>query len=128
MVASGDVDATVDFSRIGPEALRVSPDRREVVITLPAARLGSARLDLARTRVVEHDRGIIDRTGDMLGEDSANQDREILILAQRKLDDAARADRNLLPTAERNTAQMLRSLATGLGYDRVTVRFEKPQL
>ena len=52
----------------------------------------------------------------------------MLILAQRKLDAAARADRNLLPTAERNTAQMLRSLATGLGYDRVTVRFEKPQL
>ena len=128
MVASGDVDATVDFSRIGPEALRVSADRREVVITLPAARLSPARLDLARTRVVEHDRGIIDRTGDLLGEDSANQDREILILAQRKLDAAARADRNLLPTAERNTAQMLRQLATGLGYQKVTVRFAKPAL
>jgi hypothetical protein len=128
MVAAGDVDATVDFRRIGPEALRVSPNRREVVITLPAAQLSPARLDLARTRVVEHDRGIIDRTGDMLGENSANQDREMLILAQRKLDAAARADRDLLPTAERNTAQMLRSLATGLGYERVTVRFEKPQL
>jgi hypothetical protein len=46
-----------------------------------------------------------------------------LLVAQRKLDAAARADRNLLPTAERNTAQMLRQLALGLGYQKVTVRF-----
>lgn len=128
MVATGDVDATVDFRRLGPEALRVSEDRREVVITLPAARRGPARLDLARTRVVEHDRGLVDRTGDLLGDDGANDDRELLLAAQRKLDAAASADRELLPTAERNTAQMLRSLATGLGYERVTVRFQRPQL
>jgi hypothetical protein len=128
MIASGDVDATVDFQRIGPESLRVSPDRREVVITLPAARLSPARLDLERTRVVEHDRGLLDRTGELLGDSGANDDRELLLAAQRKLDAAARADRDLLPTAERNTAQMLRSLALGLGYERVTVRFEKPQL
>jgi hypothetical protein len=128
MVASGDVDATVDFGRIGPEALRVSPDRREVVITLPAAQLSPARLDLDRTRVVEHDRGLLDRTGDMLGDDRANDDREFLVLAQRKLDAAAGADRELLAAAERNTTQMLRNLASGLGYKRVTVRFEKPRL
>ena len=128
MVATGDVDATVDFRRIGPQALRVSPDRREVVITLPAAQLGPARLDLDRTRIVEHDRGLLDRTGDLLGGDRANDNRELLVLAQRKLDAAARADRSLLPAAERNTAQMLRSLAEGLGYERVTVRFETPRL
>jgi hypothetical protein len=128
MVATGDVDATVDFRRIGPQSLRVSEDRRSVVITLPAAQLREARLDLARTRVVEHDRGVLDRTGDLLGDDRANDNRELLLAAQRKLDAAARADRNLLPTAERNTAQMLRSLAGGLGYERVTVRFAKPQL
>ena len=128
MVASGDVDATIDFSKLGPEAVRASWERREVVITLPSARVGRARLDLGRTRVVEHDRGVLDRAGDALGGDSGNDQRELLLVAQRKLDGAARADRNLLPTAERNTAQMLRQLATGLGYQRVTVRFAKPQL
>jgi hypothetical protein len=128
LVASGDVDATVDFRRLGSEAVRASWQRREVVITLPAARVGRARLDLGRTRVVEHDRGVLDRAGDMLGDDSGNDQRELLLVAQRKLDAAARADRNLLPTAERNTAQMLRSLAMGLGYQRVTVRFAKPRL
>ena len=57
---------------------------------------------------MEHDRGVLDRAGDALGDDSANDQRELLLVAQRKLDAAARADRDLLPTAERNTAQMLR--------------------
>jgi hypothetical protein len=128
MVASGDVDATVDFRQVGAQSVQASWERRQVVITLPPAKVGRARLDLARTRVVEHDRGVIDRAGDALGDDSGNDQRELLLIAQRKLDAAARADKNLLPTAERNTAQMLRSLAIGLGYQKVTVRFAKPQL
>jgi len=128
VVAAGDVDATVDFRRLGPGAVRASWERREVVITLPAARVGRARLDLDRTRVVEHDRGVLDRAGDVLGDGSGDEQREVLAVAQRKLDAAARADRNLLPAAERNTADMLRRLAVGLGYQRVTVRFAKPQL
>src|SRR6478752_2636413 len=127
MVASGDVDATVDFRELGPQAIRASWERREVVITLPAAQVGRPRLDLDRTRVVEHDRGVMDRVGDAIGSDSGNDQRELLVLAQRKLDTAARADRNLLRTAEKNTAQMLRNLALGLGYKHVTVRFAKPQ-
>jgi len=128
MVAAGDVDATVDFRAIGPNALRVSPDRREVVITLPAARLSRARLDLDRTRVVDHDRGVLDRVGEMVGDGGADDQRQLLAQAQRKLDAAAHADRDLLPAAERNTAQMLRRLAGALGYKRVTVRFQKPPI
>jgi len=125
MVAAGDVDASVDFRHLGPRALRVSDDRREVVITLPSARLAPARLDLERTRVVNHDRGLVDRTEELVGGD-ADDERQLLLLAQQKLDTAARADRDLLPTAERNTAQMLRRLARGLGFERVTVRFQPP--
>ena len=106
--------------------MRVTPDRREAVIALPAARLSRARLDLDRTHVVDHDRGLLDRAGEMVGDGDADEQRQLLAQAQRKLDAAARADRRLLPAAERNTAQMLRRLATALGYERVTVRFEKP--
>jgi hypothetical protein len=126
MVAAGDVDATVDFRTIGPKAVRISPDGTGVVITLPAARLSRARLDLNRTRVVDHDRGLLDRAGEAVSDGGADDQRELLAQAQRKLDVAARADRDLLPTAERNTAQMLRRLARALGYERVTVRFKKP--
>ena len=125
MVAAGDVDASVDFRRLGPKALQVSDDRKEVTITLPPARLAPARLDLERTRVVSHDRGLVDRTGDLLGGDT-DEERELLQAAQEKLDAAARADPDLLPAAERNTARMLRRLAQGLGFERVTVRFQAP--
>jgi hypothetical protein len=128
MVATGDVDATVDFRQLGAQSVQASWERREVIITLPSARVGRARLDLARTRVVEHDRGLIDRAGDALGGDSGNEQRALLLAAQRKLDAAARADKNLLPTAQRNTEQMLRNLALGLGYKKVTVRFAAPQI
>ena len=127
MVAAGDVDASVDFRRLGPDALRVSDDRRSVEITLPAARLAPARLDLERTRVVNHERGLVDRTGDLLGGGNADEERELLLLAEQKLDAAARADREILPTAQRNTAQMLRRLARGLGFEQVTVRFLPPE-
>jgi hypothetical protein len=125
LVAAGDVDASIDFRRLGPRSLRVSPDRKEVVITLPAARLAPARLDLERTRVIDHDRGLVNRTEDMLGSGGTDEERELLLVAQQKLDAAASADRELLPTAERNAAQMLRRLARGLGFERVIVRFEE---
>jgi hypothetical protein len=125
LVAAGDVDASIDFRRLGPRSLRVSPDRKEVVITLPAARLAPARLDLERTRVIDHDRGLVNRTEDMLGSGGTDEERELLLVAQQKLDAAASADPELLPQAERNTAQMLRRLARGLGFERVTVRFEE---
>jgi Protein of unknown function (DUF4230) len=126
MVAAGEVDAHVDFRRVGLRSLRVSEDRREVVMTLPAARLAPARLDLARTRVIEHDRGVLDRAGDLLGDSGTDEERQLLLLAQRKLDAAAATDPNLLPAAERNTRAMLEHLARGLGFERVTVRFEQP--
>ena len=51
LVAAGEVDARVDFRRLGPRALDVSPDRKQVLITLPAPQLASARLDLVRGAV-----------------------------------------------------------------------------
>ena len=45
-VAAGSVDAAVDFGGLGrrPDAVKVSDDRKEVAITLPAARLTEIRV------------------------------------------------------------------------------------
>lgn len=126
LVAAGEVDARVDFRRLGPRALDVSADRKAVVITLPAPERAPARLDLARTRVLDHERGVLDRAGELLGDGGVDSERQMLLVAQRKLDAAAAADRELLPTAERNTRTMLERLARGLGFERVTVRFQQP--
>ena len=126
-VAAGTVDASVDFRALSrsPEAVRVSEDRRSVRIALPAAQLSEARIDPARTRVYDRDRGLIDRVGDALG-DNPVDDQSLYVLAERKLREAAASDPALRATAERNTRTMLVGLLRGLGFERVEVTFTRP--
>lgn len=123
LVAAGTVDAGVDFGELRERgAVRVSDDRRGVEIVLPPATLSEARVDLARSRVVDTDRGIVNRVGDAFSDD-ANEERELLLLAQRKIEEAAREDPALLRLAERNTRAMLTGMLRGLGFERITIRF-----
>ena len=121
LVAAGTVDAAVDFSGLTGESLNVEGDA--VTITLPAARLTPARLDLEQTRVVDTDKGLGNRIGDLFSDD-ADSERKLLLAAQEKLEEAARNDPAILEAAERNTRQMLEGMMRGLGFTSVTVRFE----
>jgi hypothetical protein len=125
LVAAGNVDASVDFGALKGSNIRVNEDRTEATITLPGATLSDARIDLERTRVFDTDRGLLDRVGEAFGDGGADDERQLLRLAQRKLADAARADPNILVQAERNTRAMLEGMLRGLGFERVTVRFDR---
>ncbi len=120
LVAAGTVDAAVDFSGLTDENVRV--DGTSVTIDLPAATLTPARIDLEQTRVVDTDKGLGNRIGDLFSDD-ADSERKLLLAAQEKLDAAAREDPEILRAAERNTRQMLEGLMRGLGFTSVTVRF-----
>ena len=123
LVAAGTVEAGVDFRSLSERgSVKVSDDRRGVEIVLPPATLSEARVDLAKSRVVDTDRGIINRVGDAFSDDT-NEERELLLLAQRKIEEAARQDRALLALAERNTRAMLTGMLRGLGFERITIRF-----
>lgn len=124
-VAAGNVDAQVDFRRLRGDAVEVSEDRRSATLTLPAPRLTEARVDPKRSHVVSRDRGLLDRAGGVF-EDSPTGDRQLFVLAERKLLEAARADPSLLRAAERNTRDTLTGLLRGLGFDRITIRFQAP--
>ena len=122
-VAVGNVDAAVDFSRLDAGALDVASNRRSVIVTLPRARLLEPRVDPARSHVVDRQRGLIDRIASLF-EDNPTSERELYLLAERKLAAAARdPGSGLVPAAERNTRAMLERLLGGLGFERVTVRF-----
>jgi hypothetical protein len=123
IVAAGTVDGAVDFRRLGEGAVEISDDRREATLTLPAATLSKPRLDLRRTRVFDRDRGVLDRLGSVLSDD-ADAQRELLVLSEDKLAAAAREDPDIRRAAERNTRAMLEGMLGGLGFERVTVRFE----
>ncbi|HEV2755842.1 MAG TPA: DUF4230 domain-containing protein [Actinomycetota bacterium] len=126
LVAAGTVEAGVDFRALRSRgSVKVSDDRRGVEIVLPPATLSEARVDLAKSRIVDTDRGIVNRVGDAFSDDT-NEERQLLLLAQRKIEEAARQDRALLALAERNTRSMLTGLLRGLGFERITIRFAAP--
>jgi hypothetical protein len=125
-VAAGTVDAAVDFGGLGRDAVQVSDDRRTVTVTLPPAHLTPARLDPARSRIYDRDRGVLDRIGDALSDDGGADQQDLYRLAAGKLRAAAAQDPDVLRTAERNTRTMLTGMLRGLGFERITIRFERP--
>ena len=122
--ATGNVDAQVDFAKLGPESVTVSPDRRSATITLPAPTLAPATIDPAQSRVVGRERGLAQRIEDAV-EDNPRDDSELYRLAAAKLDTAA-AQSDLTTRAGDNTRAMLTGLAQSLGYESVTVNFAPP--
>ena len=124
-LATGSVDAVVDFDRLDRRNIVVSKDGLAATITLPAPRLAPPQVDLENSRVVDRDRGLVDRVGGVF-KDSPTSERTVILAAQSKLRAAAAADRNLMVTAQENTRRMLTQLLQGIGVERVTVRFQAP--
>ena len=119
-LAVGSVDGLVDFGALTEDA--VETDGTSATITLPEPRLDEARVDLAESRVLDRNRGMVDRLGGAFSDDPTSE-REVALLAQDKLT-AAAVESDLLERAEANTRATLTGLARSFGYDDVTVRFE----
>jgi hypothetical protein len=129
-LAAGNVDAAVEFGALGrtPGAVQVSDDRKAVTITLPPPHLTEAQLDQSRSRVADRDRGAIDRIGEALSDDGGADQQQLYVLAEQKLRDAAASDPQIIQRAQDNTRSMLEGMMRGLGFERVTVRFEQPKV
>ena len=82
-----------------------------------------ARLDPSRSRVYDRDRGITNRVEDVFS-DHPGDEQPLYELATRKLSEAAKADPELRKRAQENTQHMLEGMMRGLGFERVTVRFQ----
>ena len=121
LLAQGSVDAGVDLGSIGPRSISVDATTKAVSITIPHAKFGKAHLDLSASKIVRHDRGLLDRIGSTFG-DAPQTDNKAFSLAESKLQHAASTSK-LLSRAEENTAKMLRQLITALGHPNVTVQF-----
>jgi hypothetical protein len=118
-VASGSVDATVDFRGLDGEAVTVSDDRTAATIVLPSPVLSPARLDLERSRVYDRRRGILNVLAG-----PSDLDRDVYVRAEARLDEAAGESSDLPLRAEENTRALLTALLRSLGFERVDVRFE----
>jgi hypothetical protein len=122
-VAKGSVDAGIDLRVVGDEDVQLSADRRAATITLPHAVLYPAELDLAESYIYERDRGLFNAIGDVFS-DGDGSERELYLVAERKLTKAAGGTSGLTARAEENTRATLTSLLRSLGFTRVTIRFE----
>ena len=121
LLATGTVDAYVDFTALDSGRVQLSADGTTATITLPAPELGHASVDPANSRVLDRDRGLVQRIGDAVGNDTTD-DTALYETAERRLDRAAVAS-DLLRRAEDNTRDMLTGLARSLGVRTVTVTF-----
>ena len=120
-LATGSVDALVDLGGLDEDQVQVSEDRRTVSIALPAPTLGDVRVDPENTRVLDRDRGLLDRVGGAFAENPSSE-AEFYVLAEDRLAEAA-GESDLLRRAEDNTRAMLTALARSLGFEDVTVTF-----
>ena len=120
-IATGSVDAGVDFSGIGEGAVVMGADSRSVTVRLPRATLSEPRIDPELSRVVDRDRGLLDRMGSVFS-DSPTGERALYLLAEPKIA-AAAAEAGLAERAEQNTRAMLEALLRPLGVEHVTVEF-----
>ncbi len=121
-LATGTADAYVDFDRLAADGVTLSPDGDSATILLPAPRIGDVRIDPESSRVVDRDRGALDRIGGLFVENPSD-DSELYALAERRLS-AAAATSDLRDRAEENTRTMLTALAQSFGVEQVEVRFE----
>jgi hypothetical protein len=122
LVAVGSVNAGVDLSRLEEDAVEVSDDGLAATITLPHAQLYEAEIDLDESYVYQRDKGVLNEIGGLFSDDSG-WEREAFLVAENRLDEAARANDELVGRAEENTRTMIESLVRGLGFERVDVRF-----
>jgi hypothetical protein len=121
-LATGTVDGVVDFSSVGADHVQMSADRRAVTISLPAPRLGKVRVDPNQSRVIDRDRGVLERVGGMFAENPSSE-TELYALAETKVARAAAAS-DLQRRAQDNTRAMLTSLTRSLGFTRVIITFD----
>lgn len=120
-LAQGSASGTVELGGLDESSMSVDETLKSVVFTVPHAQISNVRIDPKASRVLSYKRGILDRLGDAVGEiDPLPQ--ELNQRAETQLTEAATAS-ELKQRAEASTEHVLRSIATGLGYTDVMVRF-----
>ncbi len=120
-IGQGSEIAFVDFSRLNGSAIRVSPDRTAVTIILPPAQLEPAVLNVRQSYVYAEQQGLLNRIGNFFS-GNPNSQQQVYILAQQKIQTAARQS-PLLAEAQKNTTGMLGGMLHSLGFRQVTVTF-----
>lgn len=124
-IYQGDVDATIDLRGLTEEGITADPVERSITVRVPAPQLSQPRIDHEKSRLLSHDRGLVQRTEDALGEGSLAVKEELDRAAVTAISRAAE-ESDLTDTAQTNGTEFLTLLCQRLGYDRVTIEYVEP--
>jgi hypothetical protein len=119
-IGDGTVIAYINFAQLKGSAIKVTADHG-VTITLPAAQLEPAVLDVDQSYVFAEQQGLINRVANFFS-GNPNSQQQVYILAEQRIDQAARASA-LRTDAQRNTTAMLDGMLTSLGFRHITVSY-----
>jgi hypothetical protein len=92
-----------------------------VTITLPAAQLEPAVLNVRQSYVFAEQQGLVNRVASFFSGDP-NSQQQVYVLAQQRIQSAARTSA-LRADAERNTTAMLDGMLGSLGFRHVAVHY-----
>ncbi|HEY9690282.1 MAG TPA: DUF4230 domain-containing protein [Coleofasciculaceae cyanobacterium] len=120
-IAYGEISAGIDLSKLKPEDVRPGADGK-LEIRLPPPEILNRKIDVARSRVYDYDRGFLG-----LGPDSAP---ELMARAQEEALDRvteSACQRGLLTEANKRAATVVRQLLGASGpNDRATILIQEP--
>ncbi len=112
--------AYVNFAHLRGSAIRVTAGHT-VTLALPKAQLEPAVLNVSQSYVFAQQQGLLNRVGDFFS-GNPNSQQEVYILAQRRIQSAARSS-SLLADAQRNTTAMLTGMLTSLGFRHIAIDY-----
>ena len=121
-LVTGTVRATVDFSGLDDDAVAVSEDGRTITLTLPEPVLSDADIEESSARIINRDRGLVDRFDDLIS-GNPTDDTPLFTEAERKVEKAA-SESDLVEEARRNTETWLTTFLEAAGFDEVVINWQ----
>ncbi|GIW00252.1 DUF4230 domain-containing protein [Roseiflexus sp.] len=117
LIASGDVVAGVDLSKLTDRDVIISPDGASVTLTLPASEIFSARLDNERTRVYDRQTRLITQ---LTGGQNPNLETQARQEAERQIL-AAACENGIMQRAAEEAKRSMEQFLRLLEFENVTV-------
>ncbi|MEA3335239.1 MAG: DUF4230 domain-containing protein [Chloroflexota bacterium] len=118
LIAHGQVIAGVDLAELTAQDIRISDDRLEITVQLPASRILTHRLDNEKSYVYDRQQGFLTK-GD------PHLETEVRRVAERRLLEAA-CNGGILAKAEENAQRQLKILLQAMEFDNVEFVAPRP--
>lgn len=124
-IYEADVDVLIDLRRLTEDAIEADPETRTIKVTVPAPMLSKPAINPDKSRIISHDRGVIQRLEDALGPGSLEAKERLDQAAVEAIDKAAR-ESNLPEVGRTNGTEFLRLLCEKMGYTNITIEYADP--